>query len=215
MPSTARGYPYPSGGDSPDGPTQIQALAQAVNDDVDVVEDAAAAAATDYEFAYSTWKPLGYMARGGILDSTDAAVQHLLSPAGNAGAVLSGNPTLYQYGYPLDVDDLDAGPRSTMLRVVANICPNGTAPGIAYRVELFTATVTKPAGSGNYPYISALTTVAGSEAITGTLSATTAVRVEGAAFAAPAANYYVIGTRGLGSAAGNVAVIAGLEYAQT
>lgn len=34
MATTSRGYPYPALTDQPNGPTQLQALAQAVNDDV-------------------------------------------------------------------------------------------------------------------------------------------------------------------------------------
>lgn len=45
MPSpTTRGYPYPSGSDSAAGPAAFQALAEAVNDDVQDVEDALTAA---------------------------------------------------------------------------------------------------------------------------------------------------------------------------
>lgn len=34
MPQTSRGYPYPSQTDDPNGPLQIQALAQAINNDM-------------------------------------------------------------------------------------------------------------------------------------------------------------------------------------
>lgn len=53
MPTTARGYPYPNGGDAADGPANLQALAAAVDADVTGIG------------TWSTWTPTWTAASGG------------------------------------------------------------------------------------------------------------------------------------------------------
>lgn len=226
MPSTARGYPYPVGGDAVDVPGDIQAAVQAVNDDVDAVEDVAAAATaaltttvsdldTASEPAFSTWKPLRLVGNRDVASLTTTLNLLPLHFSGNVA--VGSNANVGTYGFTLDPSDFTAGSRTTQYRLRLTIYTNSVAPAVDFVAELQKVNGPFGGGSSSAPFINSVT-AAGNTATVSAPPASSVVIAVSTAFTAPVASVCAIGLRtASGTQAANSVVGAQVElmYRQT
>lgn len=113
------------------------------------------AKATDYEHAFSTWKPYsGWCAV--VLDSgAFAGRSYPLAPDGNDTAVYVGAfAALARWLIPINLPDVDAGARTVQMRIAGTIIPNAVVPGVTITPNVRGATTS--GNSGSTPSISAV-----------------------------------------------------------
>lgn len=196
----------PRGDGETDVRNTLNTLVTLVNGNQDAANMADAFATDVVEPAFSTWKPLHRVSTA-YQPSTSATT--LLTPIGDI------NANVRYAVLPIDASEVVAGSRTTQLRLVSDIIPGGTAPGVQFTIALYLPTIDKVAGFG--ATVGAFgAAVTGSSITSSTVSTISAVPVVGPAFAFSTSNYYVVAATASGAtAAGSItSIITRLQYRQ-
>lgn len=156
-------------------------------------------AATDWEFAFSTYKTLIH-ATGQSTWSGATAQTYPLSPS---NFLMSGviTPSFAEaYTFRLDPADFTAGPRTTKYRIRASLATNAVAPGITLTFGLYPLTLAPGASSAANTYTLG-TVVSGSTVAFASQAANTDASNVSSDFTAPAAGRYVLAVAYSGTSA--------------
>lgn len=148
----------------------------------------------DFEFAFSTYKPVGYTARGGLMGNGQAANTFVLGPA-DTSALVSPLPVNVhsQYAFYLDATDFTANTRANKLRVRAQLISAGAPGAITVTFGLYPVSTFGTTGAPGEPTITALGAVVGGSTVAfATPGANTQLQGNSGDFSAPSPGWFVL-----------------------
>lgn len=214
--ATPRGYTELSSADAADI-EQVNVSLNDIDTDVSSLEtatDATAAALaaldTDVEYAYSTWKPLERWI--GLMDGLTSGTIYMPDNSVSLAAVgtLSSFAMFAAY---IDPADIDAGSRAVKVRASLRWRTNTTAPGQAFDVAVYAATL---GGAASAPLVTAVGAAQGGASQSAPASSTSGVLKSSAVTISSAGDYIVGITVGGTMAAGSkIGLRVGLDYQQS
>jgi hypothetical protein len=176
----------------------LTAIQNAINGNIDGVN------APTLETAFSTYKTV-FGPVGDELGAVVTATYLLANASAQIGSVQAGSGSAVAKFYPFYFDPADwaASPRTTKLRVRAQVITNAVAPTVSYTTGLYPV-ATWGGASGASPTVATISAVVtGSTVAITTPSANTANQGNSGDFTAPASGWYVLAVVPSGTAAAN------------